>query len=92
MWRPSAAEAEAWKDRFLMGAENSPRSKPRNAEALKEEEIIRLKRKIGGRFEFLTHQRIPFGFTVTENAEPVRNCLSVEGAAETDTRESVSRV
>lgn len=41
------AELETWKDRFLMGAENALRGKPRNDEALKDEEINRLKRKIG---------------------------------------------
>ena len=41
------AELETWKDRFLLGAENALRSKSRNEEALKDEEINRLKRKIG---------------------------------------------
>ena len=40
-------EIEEWKDRFLLGAENSLRSRPRDEEALKDEQINRLKRKIG---------------------------------------------
>lgn len=41
------AEVEAWRDRYLMGAENALRSKPRDDEALKEEQIRRLKQKVG---------------------------------------------
>ena len=40
-------EIEDWKDRFLLGAENSLRSRPRDQEVLKDEEIKRLKQKIG---------------------------------------------
>ena len=32
-------EVEEWKDRFLLGAENALRSRPRDEEALKDEEI-----------------------------------------------------
>lgn len=41
------AEIEEWKERYLMGAENALRSKPRDEEALKEEHIRRLKQKVG---------------------------------------------
>ena len=37
------AELEDWQERFLSGAENSLRAKPRDDEALKEEELRRLK-------------------------------------------------
>lgn len=41
------AQVEDWKEKFFMGAENALRSRPRNDEAIKDEEIKRLKRKIG---------------------------------------------
>jgi transposase-like protein len=41
------AEIEEWRDRFLLGAENALRTKPRDEEALKDEEIKRLKQKVG---------------------------------------------
>jgi transposase-like protein len=41
------AEIEGWKDQFLLGGENALRSKPKDEEALKEEEIKKLKQKIG---------------------------------------------
>src|SRR5262245_66676145 len=41
------AEVEEWRDRFLLAAENALRSRPRDEEALKDEEIKRLKQKIG---------------------------------------------
>ena len=41
------AEIEEWQDRFLAGAENALRSRPRDDEALKDEEINKLKRKVG---------------------------------------------
>ena len=40
-------EVEEWKERFLLGAENALRSRPRDEEALLEEEVKRLKQKIG---------------------------------------------
>ena len=43
----TVAEIEQWKDRFLTGAENALRSKPLDDEALKEQEIKRLKQKVG---------------------------------------------
>ena len=43
----TVAEVEDWQERFLSGAENSLRSKPRGDEALREEEVRRLKQKVG---------------------------------------------
>jgi transposase-like protein len=43
----TVAEVEDWRDKFLLGAENALRSRPRNEEALREEEIKRLKQKVG---------------------------------------------
>lgn len=43
----TVAEIEDWRDRFLLGAENALRSRPRAEEALKDEEIKRLKQKVG---------------------------------------------
>ena len=40
----TVAELEEWKERFLAGAENALRSRPRNEEALKEEQIKKLKK------------------------------------------------
>ncbi len=40
-------EIDEWQERFLLGAENALRSRPRDEEALKDEEIKRLKQKIG---------------------------------------------
>jgi len=41
------AEVEQWKERFLLGVENALRSHPRDEQALKNEEIKRLKQKVG---------------------------------------------
>jgi transposase-like protein len=41
------AEIEDWKDKFLSGANNALRSRPRNEEQLKDEEIRILKQKVG---------------------------------------------
>ena len=43
----TVAEVEEWKDKFLLAAENALRSRPKDEEALKEEQIKRLKQKIG---------------------------------------------
>jgi transposase-like protein len=43
----TVAEIENWRDRFLLGAENALRSRPKDDEALKEEQIKKLKQKIG---------------------------------------------
>ena len=41
------AEVEEWRDRFLLGAENALRARPKEDEALREEELNRYKRKLG---------------------------------------------
>ena len=41
------SEIEDWKERFLLGAENALRSRPRDEEALKDEQIKKLKQKVG---------------------------------------------
>lgn len=41
------AEIEAWREAFLLGAENALRTRPRDDEALKDAEIQRLQRKVG---------------------------------------------
>ena len=43
----TVAEVEAWRDRFLLGAENALRARPKEDEALREEELNRFKRKAG---------------------------------------------
>jgi transposase-like protein len=43
----TVAEIEEWREKFLLGAENALRSRPRDDEALKEEQIKKLKQKIG---------------------------------------------
>ena len=41
------AEIEEWPDRFLLAAENGLRARPKEDEALHEEMVNRLKRKVG---------------------------------------------
>jgi transposase-like protein len=41
------AEVEDWREKFLLGAENALRNRPRDEEALKDEQIKKLKQKIG---------------------------------------------
>jgi transposase-like protein len=41
------AEVEEWRDRFLLAAENGLRARPKEDEALREEELNRFKRKVG---------------------------------------------
>ena len=41
------AEIEAWKDRYLVAAENALRTRPRDEEALREEHVKKLERKVG---------------------------------------------
>jgi transposase-like protein len=41
------AEVEDWRDRFLLGAEKARRARPKEDEALREEELNRFKRKVG---------------------------------------------
>ena len=43
----TVAEIEEWRDRFFLGAENALRARPKDEEALKDEQIRRLKQKIG---------------------------------------------
>ena len=43
----TVAEIEDWRDRFLLGAENALRTRPKDEEALKDEQIKKLKQKIG---------------------------------------------
>jgi transposase-like protein len=41
------AEVEEWRERFLVGAENALCARPRQQDALREEELNRLKRTVG---------------------------------------------
>jgi len=41
------SEVEEWRDRFLLGAENALGARPKEDEALREEKVNRLKRKVG---------------------------------------------
>ena len=43
----TVAEVDEWREKFLLGAENALRSRPRDEEALKDEQIKKLKQKIG---------------------------------------------
>ena len=43
----TVAEVEEWQERFMLGAENALRSRPRDDEALKDEHIKQLKQKVG---------------------------------------------
>ena len=43
------AEVEDWRDRYLLAAENALRARPRNEEALNDEELKKLKQRIGER-------------------------------------------
>lgn len=43
----TVAEIEDWREKFLVGAENALRTRPRDEEALKDEQIKKLKQKIG---------------------------------------------
>jgi transposase-like protein len=43
----TVGEIEDWRDKFLLGAENALRSRPRNEAALREDEIKRLQQKVG---------------------------------------------
>jgi hypothetical protein len=43
----TGAEVEEWRERFLLGAENALRARPKDEEALKDEHIKKLKQKIG---------------------------------------------
>ena len=41
------SEIEDWQEKFMLSAENGLRSRPRDEEALKDEQIKRLKQKVG---------------------------------------------
>jgi transposase-like protein len=43
----TVAEVEDWREKFLLGAENALRTRPKDDEALKEEQVKKLKQKIG---------------------------------------------
>jgi transposase-like protein len=43
----TVADIEGWRERFLSGAENALRSRPLNEDAQKDQEIKRLKQKVG---------------------------------------------
>ena len=43
----TVAEVEDWKERFLAAAENALRSRPKDEEAVKDDRIRKLERKIG---------------------------------------------
>ena len=45
--RLTVAEVEDWREKILLGAEKALRSQPRDEEAFKEEQIKKLKQKIG---------------------------------------------
>ena len=43
----TVSEVEDWREKFLLGAENALRSRPRDEEAVKDEQIKKLEQKIG---------------------------------------------
>ena len=43
----TVAEIEDWREKFLLGSENALRSRPRDEDAVKDEQIKKLKQKIG---------------------------------------------
>jgi hypothetical protein len=43
----TVAEVEDWKEKFLAAAENALRARPKDEEALKDEQIKKLKQKVG---------------------------------------------
>jgi hypothetical protein len=45
--RLAVAEIEDWRDRMLVAAHNALRSRPRDADAIKDEQIRRLQQKVG---------------------------------------------
>ena len=42
----TVAEVEDWREKFLLGAENALRTRPKDDEALKDEQVKKLKQKI----------------------------------------------
>ena len=43
----TVAEVEEWRDRFLLGAENALRARPKDEDAVRDEAIKKLKQKVG---------------------------------------------
>jgi transposase-like protein len=43
----TVAEVEDWREKFLVGAENALRTRPKDEDAVKDEQIKKLKQKIG---------------------------------------------
>jgi len=43
----TVAEMEDWREKFLLGAENALRTRPKDNEALKDEQVKKLTQKIG---------------------------------------------
>ncbi len=43
----TVAEIEDWREKFLLGAENALRTRPKDEDAVKDEQIKKLKQKIG---------------------------------------------
>lgn len=43
----TVADIEQWRERFLLGAENALRARTKDEDALREEELKRLQRKVG---------------------------------------------
>ncbi len=43
----AVAEIEDWREKFLVGAENALRTRPKDEDAVKDEQIKKLKQKIG---------------------------------------------
>jgi transposase-like protein len=43
----TVAEVEDWREKFLLGAEHALRTRPKDDEALKDEQVKKLKQKIG---------------------------------------------
>ena len=87
----TVAEVEDWHQRFLLGAENALRSRPKDEEALKDEQMKKLKQKIGELVldnDILREALKPFGTGdirrvmqavpgVSRNAEAAGSCLLI---------------
>lgn len=43
----TVAEVEDWREKFLLGVENALRTRPKDEEALKDEQMKKIKHKIG---------------------------------------------
>ena len=43
----TVAEVDDWREKFLLGSENALRSRPKDEDAVKDEQIKKLKQKIG---------------------------------------------